>query len=157
MLIFGSYDLLYNQDVFNFKVINMSSYKEGFGGVVMTPPVNVDYTSKEFDMLYAQYILSDNIFYNFFSNIIIPISKGIDLYVLVHRNELFDILTESVQKLISSRYGYISYLVNEIEDFNMIDESLSGFSVNGVYNLDQDKNRYIYWYAMNNRIGDIYE
>ena len=62
------------------------------------------------------------------------------VYILVYQSDTFDIVTESLMKLIQQRYGYHCQWLNEPSDFNYYDDS--DFSFNGIYNLDIDRERY---------------
>lgn len=149
MLLFGSYELIpYIPEGFNCVVVNFSSLKEGFGKPInMVPRSYNPYESREFDIDYANLILSDTMFFSFFESMIYPLYQGVNIYAMVTRDDLFDIFTESIQKFILERYGYTSYLINEPSDFSSINELNDRFSVAGIYNLDTDKERYSYQYA----------
>lgn len=154
MLLFGSYELIpYIPEGFNCAVVNFSSLKEGFGRPINMVPRSINpYESREFDIDYANLILSDAMFFDFFEHMIYPLYQGRNIYAMVTRNELFDIFTESIQKFILERYGYISYLINEPSDFLSVNELNDRFTVAGVYNLDTDKERYTYQYAKTHKL-----
>jgi hypothetical protein len=79
--------------------------------------------------------------------------NGLNVYILVGGNEgMYDFLTESLQKFIQSRYGIISYVINDISDWDSIVEDRSTFSLNGLYTMDIDKERFTYLFAKYNKI-----
>ncbi len=149
MIVFGSHELLpYLGD--NFIIKNMSSYNINYRrDLNMVPPINMNYDDKTFDYKYAEYLLrNNNCFYNLFFHIIYPgIYLHGDVYVLVHRdNDVFDALTESLQKFIQQRYGYTTYLINDIEDIETLlrDNTIctSTREPYHIHNLDNDMKRF---------------
>lgn len=145
MLIFGDHNCIPNTNK-AMLIYNLSSMKEGFERVNILPPSNISYNEeKGFDMNYASYLMSDEAFFEFFGKVIMPIYDGYDVYIVVTRNGMFDAIEESLQKFIQQRYGINSYIVNSIDDYIM--EDITSFSIQGLYNLDIDKDRYIYRYA----------
>ena len=63
------------------------------------------------------------------------------VYILVYQSDTFDIVTESLMKLIQQRYGYNYQMINDISDIDYYDDS--SFSVPGLYNYDIDQERYM--------------
>lgn len=155
MLLFGEYKnlLIYKNDMI---VFNLSSLIEGYERVNLLPPYNMQINmvdDKQFDIAYANFILNDeNAFYDFMK-IIMSLYNGLNVYILVGGNEgMYDFLTESLQKFIQSRYGIISYVINDISDWDSIVEDRSTFSLNGLYTMDIDKERFTYLFAKYNKI-----
>lgn len=122
-------------------VLNMSSLAEGFQRVHLVPSVTTAYNNdKEFDIAYANYIFSNDYIFMEFMKIVYPLYAGRTVFLLVSRGEdTYDIVTESLCKLIQQRYGYNYQLINELDDIDYYDDS--NFSINGLYNLDMDKER----------------
>ena len=123
-------------------VFNFSFIGEGYEILDLLPRerFNID-DSQEFDIAYANYILNDNYRFSEFMKIIYPLYEGKDVFVLISNTDFFDILNESVSKLIQQRYGYISNEVHSSEDIEYIREGT--FTIQGLYNLDMDKERVI--------------
>lgn len=146
MLVFGDHNSLVNDGTFT--IFNLSSLIEGFEVISIIPPFIKQFNDdKQFDMMYAEYLISnENVFYEMMK-IIMSIYLGRDVYILVTKDEnsIFDIVTESLQKFLQQRYGLISNNINCIEDLEYIRDD-SGFSLNGTFNLDQDKARFTYMY-----------
>lgn len=123
-------------------VVNFSSPCEGFPQLDILPRVrfNLD-DSQEFDVAFANYIFSDDYRFKQFFSMIFPLYAGENVYILTSKTEFYDMLNESLMKIIQQRYGYI---FNEVNNEDDIDYLKSGsFSIQGLYNLDIDKERYI--------------
>ncbi len=124
------------------KIYNLTSLLEGFPRLNILP-YNLRYSDeKEFDLAYALYLLENNIAFYDMMRIIYNLYLGIDVYVMVSTDQFSEILTESLMKFIQQRYGYNSNRVNEPSDLEYL---INGdFSLLGIYNLDQDKDRFSY-------------
>lgn len=165
MIVFGTYSCL--SSIINEKsyVFNLTSLKEGFRQLNLIP--NIDYYNNfintnldpnisfdsMFDMYYANEIISnDSMFYEFMT-IIYLLYNDNDVIILTS-NDIngCDYIAESLQKFIQERYGIISNNVNELDDLNYLVEC--EFSFNGLYNLDQDKERFVYLSTLNNKVPD---
>lgn len=134
--------LPYMQDQ-NLRVFNLSSLKEGYEKLHILPLNNIQtYDEAEFDILYANMILSnDHMFMEFFK-IIESLYIGQNVCILVGENHTFEYITESLMKLIQQRYGYICNYIYDINDIDDIEkQERSDFSLMGLYNLDIDKER----------------
>lgn len=150
MLVFTTYEAIqYVQTNFDKdRIFNFSSLKEGFSKLNLIQACNqIPYSieSKEFDIEFAKLLLEDNYFIDLMK-IIIPIYYGKNIFLLIDNNSNYSIVAESLQKFIQERYGLLSYIIYDAQDFldiynRAIDET--EFSINGLYNLDIDKNRYI--------------
>lgn len=146
MLIFGKTDCLnYFTEQFPKSdplVLNFSSLREGYDVVDLLPKVRFQLDdSQEFDISYANYILNNDYQFIQLMKIIYPLYEGRDVYVLISNTNFYDILNESIFKLIQQRYGYISNEVHSEEDILYLKEG--SFSVQGLYNLDLDRLRLI--------------
>lgn len=123
-------------------VLNFSSLSSQFPILDILPRQRFDIDdSQQFDMAFANYILNNDYRFCQFFSIIIQLYYGNDVVVLIRQSEFYDILNESLMKLIQQRYGYIINAVNTIEDLEDLVES--SFSIQGLYNLDQDLKRYL--------------
>jgi len=146
MLVFGDYNSLPRDD--RFVTFNLSSLIEGFEMINIVPPFIKQFNDeKQFDITYANYLISDdNAFYEMMK-VIMSIYMAKNVYILVTKDEtsIFEILTESFQKFIQQRYGVISSNINCIEDLEYIDDNQQ-FSIQGLFNLDIDKTRFCYMY-----------
>ena len=115
-----------------------------------------DCTTTDFDQVYHNFILSNDIAFSQFMSIIIPVYM--DPSTLVHIAILYNDYTiafvESLIKLIQQRYGYNSYFINDVEDFLYTTEP--EFTIPGIFALDQDLLR---WRMMNDQAisGEEYE
>ena len=145
MILFGTTKILESIPS-NYIVYNLSSYVENIQRVYLLPPSEIAESfldEKSFDLQYANFILNDDFSFMELMKIMIPIYEGKDVLLLI--SESLENITESLMKFISGRYGIIPYLVYEEEDLDYLNES--NFTVNGLYNLDIDKNRYSVLYA----------
>lgn len=126
-------------------ILNLSSYKEGIEKLNLLPPTNGTLPfkdEKEFDIAYANYIMSNDFTFMELMKIIIPIYEGKDVYIVVSRSPYFDMITESLTKFIQVRYSIISQYVYDFDDLDFIDMDLSFTNIQGLYNLDVDKERF---------------
>lgn len=125
-------------------VYNLSGMAEGYQRIDILPPVNqINYSDeRQFDIFFSQFIFNnDNIFYEFFSKILYPVYSGYDVYLIVTRNPFFDMISESLLKLIQQRYGYNGAIVNNAVDIDYLNPDET-FTTAGIYNFDMDKQRF---------------
>ena len=129
------------------KVFNLTSMKEGYPALSRLIPPNYIglFTDREFDIQYANYIMSnDYIFFEFFT-IIYSLYSGEDVYIIVSNEDWSENLIESLLKLIQQRYGYNGTRINcfydyiNIKNSKYFDTFAPGY---GIQNLDMDKERY---------------
>lgn len=151
MIIFGNIKCLRyvefalgDKKVFKFNL--SSTLEEGDRLFKLIPPftVNEYNDEKEFDINYANYILNnDAAFVDMMKIVYLQYEHNNDavMYVLVDFDDIRDTITESLIKLIQQRYGINSSIVKEYEDFDTLEDS--DFDINGIFNLDQDKERYV--------------
>ena len=144
MLMYGNGNII--KDILEIpdrRVYNFSSLREGFPRLNLMPPhtlgANTEY---EFDVNYANYILGDDIVFMNFMTIIIELYYGHSVYLLISEDEWSQLLVDSLMKLIQQRYGINGILVNTVEDIMYAKDDT--FEDYGIFNLDQDKERYTY-------------
>ena len=136
---------------------NLTSLREGFNTLrLLIPPNEIGrFTDRDFDIAYANYIMSnDNIFCEFFQ-IIYNLYLGYDVFILASEEDWSENILESLLKLIQQRYGYNSVRIDSDDDYifarnNMSFDFAPGY---GLFNLDQDKERFSYLietYRLNN-------
>lgn len=141
MLLYGTIQNLITTN--DCEVYNFSSLNEEYNNLYLLPPqeFGTDY-NYQFDINYANYILSnDNIFFNFMQ-IIYNLYLGKDVFILIDDSIQIQGLNESLFKFIQQRYGYEASCINCMEDFLIAEDS--SFSDFGLINLDNDKNRLAY-------------
>ena len=124
--------------IFNYNVCIMKY--PSIGLLPTTIPID-QYTEYQFDISYANYLMSDQVFYNFF-NLIIRLQEGQDVYLVSDTNNDKSIINsyESLLKFIQQRYGYNGNVIHEPEDLYYVKEST--FTVQGLYQFDVDRLRY---------------
>lgn len=125
---------------------NLSSMREGFISLqALIPPNTIGrLTDREFDIAYANYIMSNDTLFCIFFQIIYNLYIGKDVFIIVSTEDWSENLLESLLKLIQQRYGYNAVLINTEADYlyavtSMNFEFAPGY---GVFNLDQDKERF---------------
>lgn len=130
-------------------VFNLTSMKEGFDRLSRLIPPNTigRFTDREFDIVYANYIMSNDFVFKEFFDIIYPLYTGLDVYIIISDDDWSENLTESLLKLIQQRYGYNGGKINCIDDYYFMvnSKNYSDFDRSyGLANLDIDKERYTY-------------
>lgn len=124
------------------EVYNLTSLYEGYYRLKFIPPFEIfDNCTNDFDIAYMNWIFSYQPAYLDFMNIIYKVTQGIDICILVIDDDNFDIINESLQKLLSQRYGIISNIVNTIEDWDECTD-IGPRNAGHVFNLDQDLENY---------------
>lgn len=125
---------------------NLSSMREGFISLqALIPPNTIGrLTDREFDIAYANYIMSNDTLFCIFFQIIYNLYIGKDVFIIVSIEDWSENLLESLLKLIQQRYGYNAVLINTEADYLYATNSMNfGFAPGyGIYNLDQDKERF---------------
>ena len=125
---------------------NLSSMREGFISLqALIPPNTIGrLTDREFDIAYANYIMSNDTLFCIFFQIIYNLYIGKDVFIIVSIEDWSENLLESLLKLIQQRYGYNAVLINTEADYLYAATSMNfGFAPGyGIYNLDQDKERF---------------
>ena len=125
---------------------NLSSMREGFISLqALIPPNTIGrLTDREFDIAYANYIMSNDTLFCIFFQIIYNLYIGKDVFIIVSTEDWSENLLESLLKLIQQRYGYNAVLINTEADYLYAANSMNfGFAPGyGICNLDQDKERF---------------
>lgn len=147
MLIFTEYNTLCNMNINtnNSIILNLSSFKQGIKRINISPPyacTSLDDTM--FDRAYAEYlIVNDEVFFELMQ-IVEPYYNGKDIYILVTMGNGWDRITESLQKFLQQRYNIISYIIEDPEEINYIEELQ--INANGIYNFCKDRERFLSMY-----------
>lgn len=125
---------------------NLSSMREGFISLqALIPPNTIGrLTDREFDIAYANYIMSNDTLFCIFFQIIYNLYIGKDVFIIVSTEDWSENLLESLLKLIQQRYGYNAVFINTEADYLYAATSMNfGFAPGyGIFNLDQDKERF---------------
>ena len=125
---------------------NLSSMREGFISLqALIPPNTIGrLTDREFDIAYANYIMSNDTLFCIFFQIVYNLYIGKDVFIIVSTEDWSENLLESLLKLIQQRYGYNAVLINTEADYLYATNSMNfGFAPGyGIFNLDQDKERF---------------
>ena len=146
MLMYGTSMAIPIVDVGKTMIYSITSLNESLPVLHLIPPNQLGYlVDYDFDVAYFNWIINDKAaFYDFFT-IVNHLYLGQDV-LLVFSNDLWsENLAESILKLIQERYGYNGVLITSIDDY--IQANHMDFNFNrewGLYNLDQDKQRFGY-------------
>lgn len=129
------------------KVLNFCSLNEKYPRLKLLPPIdfrtctsgNPESAEYEFDMQYAQWLLSDNNAFIDLMQIVYSIYQGYDVFLLITDDIIMEQYTQSLLKFIQQRYGYNGFYIKSMEDlFNAEDQPITGV---GLMNLLDDKER----------------
>lgn len=140
MLYYGNAKNIQDQCV----VLNFTSYIEGYRRLNLIPPNSLGASSEyDFDVLYMQYIMSNDMIFAEFFTIINLLYMGNDVYIIISDDDWSETLIESLLKLIQQRYGYNAVRVDNLDD--VIYSEPTDFDRSfGIFNLDEDLDRYSY-------------
>lgn len=122
-----------------------SSYIMGIK-VDINPPYTTDvFDERTFDIQYANYLLNDNNAFIGLMQMIYNNYLGFNIFILVGVDSFGgrERVTESLMKFIQQRYSLIPRYISSFEDIpDYYEEDM--IYVDGLFNLDIDKERYIY-------------
>lgn len=157
MLVFGPYGAIPRNE--NFIVYNLSSPTEAIPrlpGLFIQPGVPVSYqpeldqnemVEKSFDMWYYDYVLNDPTACASLMQILTSLYEGNKVYICIAdyiNVPVITMLNESFMKMIQARYDIKYSIINNQEDYLYIDSDGCDFmSVNGIYNFDNDRKRFM--------------
>lgn len=100
-----------------------------------------------FDAAYAKMVLTDVKMFEALMRIILNDFENSTIGLLVIRDDYRDALMDSLSNFIQSRYGRRSWLLEDIDDLQVIDEAeyweSSGYDSDGLLRLDEDRKRYL--------------
>lgn len=135
-------------DDYHFYEFNLSSYYQNGVNLSLVPDpsyiprelIEGNIESVEFDIAYGQYLMNQA-FLKFMS-IVLPLYDDPCACVIIYitQSPVRDLIMECIDKLIQQRYGYRSYIINDLEDLYGIHDDAS-FSVRGIVNIQQDAQR----------------
>ena len=145
MLLYGN---SYLADLVDAKIYNISTMREGYINLqILIPPHNIGLTNgREFDINYMNYIFNNNNVFVEFFRIIQDLYTGKNVYLMFGDDDWSENLCQSLLKIIQQRYGYNAYYITSMDDYlYAINKDYTDFNKQyGLYNLDNDKNRYNY-------------
>ena len=143
MLIIGNKECIPDNYKGNYVIFSLLLDRTGYPPLDILPPANVvNYGDREFDILYLDWIFNnDSVFFEFFNKVVYNLYLGFNVYIICERNDLFDPTLESILKIVQQRYGYNGAMINEPEDFDYLNQDET-FSITGLVNLDNDKERF---------------
>lgn len=121
---------------FNVYINNIPSL--GINHVINIPMEQ--FTDQNFDIAYMNFIFQNNEIFIRFFKLIMELYDGNDVYLVCDLTNGMVNLPESLVKLIQLRYGYISCIINEPEDWYSV--SNGTFDMNGLNYYAEDRTRY---------------
>ena len=138
-------------DSYNFYEFNLSSsveYGVSLSALIPSPefiPQEVivgSLDTPEFDIAYGNFIMENQLQFLTLMNIILPIYNDpcACIIIYIQNSPIRDIILESLAKLIQQRYGYHSYIINELEDIYCIKDN-SSFSPRGILTVQADSDK----------------
>ena len=161
MLIFGPWELIRSMEergYRNIKVLNLSSFKEGFPRIDYINPflvyrvtsVNFGY---EFDCWYANYLLNNDNSYRQLLDILREVYNGNIVYIMIDPQfELINELIESLNKFLIERYGLYPNIIRDINDLDTLTET--EFTTTGLMLLDREFENYLRRFGFKNLESD---
>lgn len=125
------------------EVYNLCSFYEGLYNIDLVPPFRiVDTGSNEADLAYMQWIFGNEIPYNNFMDIVCKLHENHNICIMVMPDDAVSSIVESLQKLLSERYGIIANNVYSIEDWYSL-EDIGPSTREQMWNFDQDRDLYL--------------
>ena len=101
--------------------------------------------SVEFDMQYASAVLNNPELFGSLINIMLRSYEGYLVCILVQRDPYRDAVMESLIKLIQQRYNYNCWIIEDIDDIEVVSEQM--MFPNGLLTLDEDIKQYNQMYS----------
>lgn len=123
----------------NIVVYNYSSLIEGMQKINLMPPQFVCNDEYEFDMMYANWLITDPVAFHDLMLVMYAVYEGYDVYLCASNIDVVQPINESLIKFIQQRYGINCYVINDPEDLECISDYGSGFSIEGIARFDIDK------------------
>lgn len=143
MILVGTYAVAQYAFMDNLSVYNYSSLKEGLPRLNLMPPMYdwSNHTEHDFDVWYANWLLTDQFAFYDLMVILYDIYSGKDVFLCVSAVPEVQWINESFIKFLQQRYGLNSYIINDVEDLLYAKDYGAGFSMEGIANFDIDKER----------------
>lgn len=157
MILMGTYQNLPPEFAVDDLIIyNFTSPLMGFPSINLLPPPNLQYTfDNTFDKMYYDYMINCDDAFMELMRLIMGEYHNKNIYLLVSEGNGYDYINESLMKLIQVRYGIVIQYINDIEDYNELrQDSDISFSIFGMENLIQDKERYALLYTQRYGISE---
>ena len=157
MILMGTYQNLPPEFAVDELIIyNFTSPLMGFPQINLLPPPQLEYTfDNTFDIEYYNYLINCDDAFMQLMLLIMAEYHNKNVYLLVSEGNGYDYINDSLMKLIQVRYGIVVQYINDIEDYDELrQDSDISFSVFGMENLIQDKERYALLYTQKYGIED---
>lgn len=137
-------------------ILNLSSLYSGYINIThlitnISPinntglPMPEFVNSVEFDIQYASAVLNTPELFGSLINIMLRAYEGYLVCILVQRDPYRDAVMESLIKLIQQRYGYNCWIVEDVDDIEIISEQM--LFADGLITLDADIKQFNQMYS----------
>ena len=127
-------------------IYNITSYNDSLRRLNLMPPCDLRFYkdgSRDFDILYADWILSNDVIFFEFFKIVYDLYMGKDVFLCMDDSDWSENMIESLLKLIQQRYGYNGCMIDSFESYVYAQNNISSrFEALGLMNLDIDKDRF---------------
>lgn len=149
MLVFGPYRACLNARRPNRESVmyNFSSLTQLVPRLVyLFPAFDPSVPREQLEYQYYQYLaFNENAFVELMQ-IMFPLYEGKDVFICISTGDV-NVMTSWMNELlmgyIKDRYGYMPVIINESEDIIAFNESDFRFSLQGILNMDSDRERYM--------------
>lgn len=136
----------------NYIVFNFTGLSESYQQLHLLPPKQLGGNSEyEFDLNYFHYVIDNENVFMEFMKLILLLYEGKNIFLVISNDMWSLILIESLCKIIQQRYGINAIKIESAEDLYYAEES--DFTDYGLFNLDQDKEKYLYLMQMKQRFN----
>lgn len=122
-------------------IFNYSSPVESIPRLNLMPPQYNFNSEVDFDMWYANWLLNDKVAFHDMMLVVYAVYSGYNVYLCASYLDIFDAINESFMKFLQQRYGLKCYVVKSPEDLECIHDDGCPFTIEGLANLDMDKDR----------------
>lgn len=147
--------------IYGLIVYNYSSPIENMPRLSLMPPQQYIFNNElDFDMWYANWLLTDPAAFHDLMMVVYAIYSGYDVYLCASYLDIFESINESFMKFLQQRYGLQCYVIKSKEDLECVRDTGSSFTIEGLANLDMDKDRIsitAYESKQNNKEDHLYD
>jgi hypothetical protein len=123
-----------------FITYNFMSTMEGLEKINLVPPAVQGLSEYEYDIYYANWIMNDPVGFQNLMKVIYGEYCGQNIFLALNM-DLIGNIAESFMKFVQQRYGINCYIINSQDDIWYAIDSGTRFSIEGLANLDIDKER----------------
>ena len=140
-------------------IFNLTSLNERYYNARLDifPPNSLGANSEyEYDQKYYEWVYTNDIPFINIMKIIMALYNGLNVFLVVTDEWWSDVSVESLLKMIQARYGINAVLISNMDDLIYAQDSTFEPTW-GLYNLDQDRERYTTLVAKAGGFNDVFE